>query len=129
MALKDKVKFEMLVDPDDPYTIIFKPLDDLKDNMVYTLDIKNIELEDGSSFSRKESFFTPLDYYYVPAKDVMDHITSIDADESEVISHIIHAGRAAIYYCKRKGGEAPDFTMDNIKDDYYPFICILRIML
>ena len=42
MALKEKIKFEMLVDPDDPYTIIFKPLGDLKDNMMYTLDIKII---------------------------------------------------------------------------------------
>ena len=126
MALKDKVKFEILIDPDDPYTIIFKPLGELKDNMVYTLDIKNIELEDGSSFSRKESFFTPLDYYYVPVKDVTDHITSIGASEEEVISHIIHAGKAALYYCKRKGGEAPNFTMDTIKDDYYPFYMYIK---
>ena len=126
MALKDKVQFEILVDPDDPSTIIFKPLSDLKDNMVYTLDIKNIPLEDGSKFSKKESFYTPLDNYYVPVKDIIDHISSVDPDEAEVITHIIHAGRSVIYYCKRKGGTVPDFTIDTIKEDYYPFYMYIK---
>ena len=126
MALKEKIKFEMLVDPDDPYTIIFKPLDDLKDNMMYTLDIKNIKLEDDSNFSRKESFYTPLDYFYVPTKDVIDHISSIAPNEEEVIRHIIHAGKAALYYCKRKSKTIPNFTMETIKEDYYPFYMYIK---
>ena len=126
MALKEKIQFEMLVDPDDPSTIIFKPLGDLKDNMMYTLDIKNIKLEDGSNFSRKESFYTPLDYFYVPTKDVIDHISSIAPDEEEVIRHIIHAGKAALYYCKRKSKTVPNFTMETIKQDYYPFYMYIK---
>ena len=126
MALKDKVQFEILVDPDDPSTIIFKPLSDLKDNMVYTLDIKNIKLEDGSNFSRKESFYTPLDYFYVPTKDVIDHISSIAPNEEEVIRHIIHAGKAALYYCKRKSKTVPNFTIETIKQDYYPFYMYIK---
>ena len=126
MALKEKIQFEMLVDPDDPSTIIFKPLSDLKDNMMYTLDIKNIKLEDGSNFSRKESFYTPLDYFYVPTKDVIDHISSIAPNEEEVIRHIIHAGKAALYYCKRKSKTVPNFTMETIKQDYYPFYMYIK---
>ena len=126
MALKEKIQFEILVDPDDPSTIIFKPLGDLKDNMMYTLDIKNIKLEDGSNFSRKESFYTPLDYFYVPTKDVIDHISSIAPNEEEVIRHIIHAGKAALYYCKRKSKTVPNFTMETIKQDYYPFYMYIK---
>ena len=126
MALKEKVKFEILVDPDDPSTIIFKPLGELKDNMIYTLDIKNIRLDDGSNFSKKQSFYTPLDHYYVPVKDIIDHISSVDPDEAEVITHIIHAGRSVLYYCKRKGGTVPDFTIDTIKEDYYPFYMYIK---
>ena len=126
MALKEKVKFEILVDPDDPSTIIFKPLGELKDNMIYTLDIKNIRLDDGSNFSKKQTFYTPLDNYYVPVKDIIDHISSVDPDEAEVITHIVHAGRSVIYYCKRKGGTVPNFTIDTIKEDYYPFYMYIK---
>ena len=126
MALKEKVKFEILVDPDDPSTIIFKPLGELKDNMIYTLDIKNIRLDDGSNFSKKQSFYTPLDNYYVPVKDIIDHISSVDPDEAEVITHIVHAGRSVIYYCKRKSKTVPNFTMETIKQDYYPFYMYIK---
>ena len=51
MALKEKVQFQLLVDPDDPSTLILKPLvlhtvdqgTGLKPGSVYTINLKNIK--------------------------------------------------------------------------------------
>ena len=66
MALKEKIKFQLLVDPDDPETLILKPLvlhtaeagTGLKPGSVYTVNIKDLEFEDDSVYSNKEEFIT-----------------------------------------------------------------------
>jgi hypothetical protein len=126
MALKDKVLFQILVDFDDLSTILFKPIGEVKNNKIYTLNLKDIELSDGTFFSDKINFVTPLDNYFVPVRDVKEHITSIDVPDEIVMKHIIHAGRAAMYYCTRKGDGAPPITPENIKEDYYPFYMYIK---
>ena len=90
---------------------------DVKNNKIYTLNLKDIELSDGTFYSNKINFVTPLDNYFVPVQDVKEHITSIDVPDEIVMKHIIHAGRAAMYYCTRKGDGAPPITLENIKKD------------
>ena len=74
MALKSKIKFNLLVDPDDPTVLILQPVgEEIENGNKYVVNIKDLELEDGSIFSSKEEFITtPKDYYYVSVADVQD---------------------------------------------------------
>ena len=76
MGLKDKVKFNMLVDPDDPQTLILMPVDgEIKDGSVYTINIKDLQFTDGSVSSHKETFITtPTENFFCSVQDVQELI-------------------------------------------------------
>lgn len=93
MALKEKMKFNLLVDPDDPETLIIIPVEEVKtikpskptigpfnpsikpeeeityknidliSGSTYTINIKDIEFVDGSVYSNKETFVTKPEDY------------------------------------------------------------------
>ena len=73
MGLKDKVKFNILVDPDDPQTLILMPVDgEIQDGSTYTLNIKDLQFTDGSVSSHKETFITtPSENFFCSVQDVL----------------------------------------------------------
>ena len=104
MALKSKIKFDLLVDPDDPSVLILKPVDEeLMDGNKYIINIKDLKLEDGSVYSNKETFITtPKDYYYVTVADIQDLVHGLELEEENIMHHIQDASRVAVYWAKRK---------------------------
>lgn len=131
MALKDKVKFAMLVDPDDPQTLILKPVDsELQNGSVYTISIKDVSLIDGTKFSQKETFITtPSENYFVKVDDVQELIRGAGVSDESVIRHIVDAGKTAMYWAKRKvdnPSQVPDFNNVDLQADYYPFYMFIK---
>ncbi len=138
MALKEKIKFQLLVDPDDPETLILKPLvlhtaeagTGLKPGGVYTINIKDLEFEDGSTYSNKEEFITqPDNYMFVTVDDVQDHIRSLEIPDSSILNHIIDASKKAVYWAKRNVSDfetLPDFNSETFQEDYYPFYMFIK---
>ena len=129
MALKDKIKFDMLVDPDDLSTVIFSPVNDkILNDSKYMINIKNLEFEDGTTYSNKEAFYTtPSNYYFVPIGDVKDLIHGLNLDDENIIHHIIDASKTAMYWAKRKTeGNIPDFNSETFQEDYYPFYMFIK---
>ena len=103
MALKNKVNFNLLVDPDDPSTLILSPInEDIQDGSKYVINIKDLEFVDGSIYSYKQTFLTPPEGYYVPIEDVKDLIHGLDLNDENILRHIIEAGKTATYLAKRK---------------------------
>ena len=131
MALRDKVKFELLVDPDDPSVLILSPIgEELQDGSKYVINIKDLEFEDGTVYTNKEEFVTtPKNYYFVSVQDVMDHVQGLKLDEESVMDYIIEASKTAVYWAKRKiedGGQMPDFNSPTFQEDYYPFYMYIK---
>lgn len=138
MALKEKIKFQLLVDPDDPETLILKPLvfhtaeagTGLKPGGVYTVNIKDLEFEDGSVYSNKEEFITkPDNYMFVDVADIQDHIRGLEIPDSSVMSHIIDASKQAVYWAKKNASDfekLPDFNSPTFQEDYYPFYMYIK---
>ena len=147
MALKEKIKFQLLVDPDDPETLILIPLEKnnistmakpneqyrqgkLKPGGIYTINIKDLEFEDGSVYSNKEEFITkPENYMFVSIEDVQDHIRGLDIPDSSVLNHIIDASKTAMYWAKRNVSDfesLPDFNSPTFQEDYYPFYMFIK---
>jgi hypothetical protein len=138
MALKEKIKFKLLVDPDDPETLILKPLvfhtaedgTGLKPGSIYTVNLKDIEFEDGSVYSNKETFITkPDDYMFVEVEDVQSHIRSLNIPDESVLDHIIDASKTAMYWAKKNAEdfkELPDFKSPTFQEDYYPFYMYIK---
>lgn len=124
MALKDKVRFELLVDPDDPSTLILRPIDEeLLDNSQYTINLKNIEFIDGTTYSNKEVFYTKPTELYVSLDDVKKITGSLVPDDI-LLKHIAHAGKTAMYWAKKNvvyESQIPDFSKDDFEEEYYPF--------
>ena len=131
MALKNKVKFNLLVDPDDPSTLILSPInEDIQDGSKYVINIKDLEFVDGSIYSNKQTFLTPPEGYYVPIEDVKDLIHGLDLNDENILRHIIEAGKTAIYWAKRKMEDTkqmPDFNSPTFQEDYYPFYMFIKI--
>lgn len=132
MALRDKVKFELLVDPDDPSVLILSPIgEELQDGSKYIINIKDLEFEDGTVYTNKEEFITtPKNYYFVSVKDVMDHVQGLKLDEESVMDYIAEASKTAVYWAKRKiedGGQMPDFNSPTFQEDYYPFYMFIKM--
>ncbi len=142
MALKEKVKFQLLVDPDDPETLILKPLIlhtadsaeaenlGLKNGSIYTVNIKDIKFVDGSTFSGKEEFYTkPDNYMFVDIEDVQDIVHGLDVPDESVLRHIIEASKTAMYWAKRNIDDfstLPDFNSPTFQEDYYPFYMFIK---
>ena len=131
MALKNKVKFNLLVDPDDPSTLILSPInEDIQDGSKYVINIKDLEFVDGSIYSNKQTFLTPPEGYYVPIEDVKDLIHGLDLNDENILHHIIEAGKTAIYWAKRKMEDTkqmPDFNSPTFQEDYYPFYMFIKL--
>ena len=131
MALKNKVKFNLLVDPDDPSTLILSPInEDIQDGSKYVINIKDLEFVDGSIYSNKQTFLTPPEGYYVPIEDVKDLIHGLDLNDENILRHIIEAGKTAIYWAKRKMEDTkqmPDFNSPTFQEDYYPFYMFIKL--
>lgn len=131
MALKNKVKFNLLVDPDDPSTLILSPInEDIQDGSKYVINIKDLEFVDGSIYSNKQTFLTPPEGYYVPIEDVKDLIHGLDLNDENILHHIIEAGKTAVYWAKRKMEDTkqmPDFNSPTFQEDYYPFYMFIKI--
>lgn len=131
MALKNKVKFNLLVDPDDPSTLILSPInEDIQDGSKYVINIKDLEFVDGSIYSNKQTFLTPPEGYYVPIEDVKDLIHGLDLNDENILRHIIEAGKTATYWAKRKMEDTkqmPDFNSPTFQEDYYPFYMFIKI--
>lgn len=128
---KEKVKFDLLVDPDDPSTLLIVPVDgEVQDGSIYTVNINNLPFEDGSTYSNKETFITtPTEYYLVPIDDVKELIKGLNLDDASILSHIKDASKTAIYWSKYKvknKNDIPTFTMENIVEDYYPFYMFIK---
>ena len=155
MALKEKLKFKLLVDPDDPETLILIPVEQqkptkpskptigtakptepqykqahLKSGGVYTVNLKDIEFEDGSRYSNKETFITkPDDYMFVNVEDVQSHIKGLDISDESVLDHIIDASKMAMYWAKKNvedTSKVPDFNDPSFQEDYYPFYMFIK---
>jgi hypothetical protein len=138
MALKEKIKFNLLVDPDDPETLILKPLvfhtaedgTGLKPGSVYTVNIKDIEFEDGSVYSNKETFITkPDDYMFVEVDDIQSHIRALNIPDENILDHIIDASKQAVYWAKKNAEDfktLPDFNSPTFQEDYYPFYMYIK---
>ena len=138
MASKEKVRFQLLVDPDDPETLILKPLvfhtadsgTGLKSGSVYTVNIKDIEFVDGNIYSNKESFITePEDYMFVSVEDVQSHIRGLNIPDESILGHIIDASKTAAYWAKRNVDDfktLPDFNSPTFQEDYYPFYMFIK---
>ena len=131
MALKEKIQFQLLVDPDDPETLILKPVDSsLKPGSVYTVNIKNLQFENGDSYSNKETFITkPNDYMFVDVEDVQEIVHGLNVSDESVLRHIIEASKTAMYWAKRNVddfGSIPDFNSPTFQEDYYPFYMFIK---
>lgn len=131
MALKEKIQFQLLVDPDDPETLILKPVDSsLKPGSVYTVNIKNLQFENGDSYSNKETFITkPNDYMFVDIEDVQEIVHGLNVSDESVLKHIIEASKTAMYWAKRNVddfGSIPDFNSPTFQEDYYPFYMFIK---
>ena len=131
MALKSKMKFNLLVDPDDPTVLILQPVgEELENGNKYTVNIKDLKLEDGSVYSNKETFITtPKDYYYVSVADIQDLVHGLNLDEENIMHHIADASRVAVYWAKRKMEDTkqmPDFNSPTFAEDYYPFYQFIK---
>jgi hypothetical protein len=129
MALKDKVRFELLVDPDDPSTLILKPIDDeLLDNSQYIINLKDIEFVDGTFYSNKEVFYTKPTELYVPLDDVKQLTSSLVPDDI-LLKHIATAGKTAVYWAKKNvmhESQVPDFSKEDFGEEYYPFYQFIK---
>jgi hypothetical protein len=150
MALKEKVSFKLLVDPDDPGTLILLPVEkkppkptigtmkpsedfqqaELKNGSVYSVNLKNIEFTDGSIYSNKVEFYTkPDDYMFVEVDDVQSHIRALNIPDENILDHIIDASKMAIYWAKKNAEEfksIPDFNSPTFQEDYYPFYMYIK---
>ena len=138
MALKEKIKFQLLVDPDDPETLILKPLvfhtaesgTGLQQGSIYTVNIKDLQFEDGSVYSNKEEFITkPDNYMFVDVEDVQSHIRGLNIPDVNILDHIIDASKTAVYWAKRNVddfGSLPDFNSPTFQEDYYPFYMFIK---
>lgn len=131
MARKEKINFQLLVDPDDPETLLLKPIDtELISGSVYTVNIKELEFVDGSIFSNKEEFITePDNYMFVSVEDIKDHIGNLDISDTSILNHIIDASKTAMYWAKINvdaNTELPDFNSETFQEDYYPFYMFIK---
>lgn len=131
MARKEKISFQLLVDPDDPETLLLKPIDtELISGSVYTVNIKELEFIDGSIFSNKEEFITePDNYMFVSVEDIKDHIGNLDISDTSILNHIIDASKTAMYWAKVNvdaNTELPDFNSETFQEDYYPFYMFIK---
>jgi hypothetical protein len=150
MALKEKVSFKLLVDPDDPGTLILLPVEkkppkptigtmkpsedfqqaELKNGSVYSVNLKNIEFTDGSIYSNKVEFYTkPDDYMFVEVDDIQSHIRALNIPDENILDHIIDASKMAIYWAKKNAEEfksIPDFNSPTFQEDYYPFYMYIK---
>ena len=130
MALKEKVQFQLLVDPDDPETLIIKPVNELVNGSVYTFNIKDIKFVDDDIYSNKETFMTkPENYMFVDVEDVQDHIRGLEIPDSSILKHIIDASKTAVYWAKRNVSDfesIPDFNSSTFQEDYYPFYMFIK---
>lgn len=150
MALKEKISFRLLVDPDDPNTLILIPVEkktpdkvigamkpteeyqqtNLQDGSVYTVNIKDLEFEDGSIYSNKETFITkPSNYMFVDVNDVKDHISGLNVSDESILNHIVDASKQAMYWAKKNvddASEIPDFNSPTFQEDYYPFYMFVK---
>lgn len=128
---KDRVRFEMLVDPDDTCTLILSPVNHIiQDNYIYSINISNILFVDDTTLSVKEDFITmPTDNYFVKVEDVQSHIKGLNLDDSSVIGHIIDAGKTAKYWMKKHiedYKQMPELKAETIEEDYYPFYMFIK---
>jgi hypothetical protein len=150
MALKEKVSFKLLVDPDDPGTLILLPVEkkppkptigtmkpsedfqqaELKNGSVYSVNLKNIEFTDGSIYSNKVEFYTkPDDYMFVEVDDIQSHIRALNIPDENILDHIIDASKMAMYWAKKNAEEfksIPDFNSPTFQEDYYPFYMYIK---
>lgn len=132
MALKEKVKFDILVDEDDLSTLLIRPVDKkLQAGSVYTINIKNIDFENNSTYENKEEFITePDDYFYVTIEDVKELINGLKLPDESILRHIISASKTAVYWSKKHLQDkrvAPDFKDEKFKEDYYPFYMFIKL--
>ena len=152
MALKEKIKFQLLVDPDDAETLILKPVklvpadptvdafdpkmiyvqEDLVEGSVYSINIKNLNFTDGDSYSNKETFITkPDNYMFVDVQDVQEIVHGLNISDESVLRHIIEASKTAMYWAKKNVNDfdsktLPDFNSPTFQEDYYPFYMFIK---
>ena len=151
MALKEKVEFQLLVDPDDPETLILMPVEkklakpnigtigkpqykyeqgSLVSGSTYIVNIKDIEFEDGIVYSNKETFVTkPDDYMFVEVDDIQSHIRALNIPDENILDHIIDASKQAVYWAKKNAEDfktLPDFNSPTFQEDYYPFYMYIK---
>lgn len=131
MALKSKTKFKMLVDPDDPCTLILMPVEgEIEGGSIYTVSINDLELEDGSTFSSKETFLVaPTENFFVSVDDVKELVRGLNLPDESIIRHIVDASKTAMYWAKQNVKDTnsiPDFNTVNLQEDYYPFYMFVK---
>ena len=123
-GMKEKIKFSMLVDPDDASTLIIEPISRaLLENCQYTVVLKDLEFEDGTVYSNKEIFYTKPEYLYVSIEDVKN-ITGNYVPDDILLRHIVEAGKTATYWAKKNvihESQVPDFSTDDFEEEYFPF--------
>jgi hypothetical protein len=131
MALKSKTKFNMLIDPDDPYTLILSPVEgELEPGSVYTVNINNLKLEDNTIYSNKETFLVaPKDNFLISVEDVKEMVHGLNIPDESIIRHIVDASKQAVYWAKKNAegtNSVPDFNNVNLQEDYYPFYMFIK---
>ena len=133
MAYKNKIQFNILVDPDDPSCIILSPVnqEEFQGGNKYIVNIKGLQLEDGSVYSNKEEFYAPpTENFFCPVEDVKELIHGLNLGDENIIRHIIDASKTAIFWSKHKVtniSEIPDFNNVNMQEDYYPFYMFVKL--
>ena len=131
-GMKEKVKLLLLVDPDDASTLIIQPLtkDRLLENCQYTVVLKDLKFEDGTTYSNKEVFYNNPADTFVTIESIKKITGSIVPDDI-LIKHISEAGKTAMYWAKKNVqhlSQVPDFTSEDFEEEYYPFYKFIEFM-
>ena len=133
---REKIPVYLFTDPDEPNILYIYSKDDIEiiDNSIYDLIVPELNFTDDTTETKfKQSFITSPSPIYVEVDDVLKECRNIPIEQDLVIHSIKEASKIADYwaYHDLDDGVPNDekdklFTLDNIKDDYYPFYMFVK---
>lgn len=105
----------------------------LKDNSVYTFELKDIKDIDGMILPKEKiTFTTAVTPAFIEAKDVLGLAEGLELPEHLIWYHIKEASKSAMFYANKynndnKGyGEDIVLDKDTIQERYYPFYVYIK---
>lgn len=137
--MRERIKLDMFVDPNEPNVLMFRPQsgDKFTDNTIYKINLSEIDFEDGSSIeSQVIEYVTKPDPMFIRIEDVTSLVDGIPLDEKRVLYHIREACRELNYRIfnfnveKRNGRMSMGYLdAEDVKEtEYYPIYMYLRYM-